>query len=166
VHRLSWTGDTWRTVNKETYIKMNMLTVSRLGCFAVAVAICGCKGKEAPKTPLGAAPVASSGANEATMTGLTGEARLALDSGNVLFRAKAYDQALAEYNRSADLAPTELAPLLGIMMVADVKNDTKLADATLPRIRKLDPSMADSSTVKSHSKLMKAHPRAAGPPTT
>ncbi len=44
---------------------------------------------------------------------------MALDSGNMLFRAKAYDRALVQYRRSARLAPTELAPLLGILMVAE-----------------------------------------------
>jgi len=153
-------------VNKESYINMTMLNLSRFVCFAAAVSICGCKGSEAPKTPLGAAAIVSSGAPESPIPGLTGEAKMALDSGNVFFRAKAYDMALAEYIRSADLAPTEVAPLLGIMMVADVTKNSKLAEATLPRIRKLDPSMADSSTVSSHSKMMKAHPRAGAPPST
>lgn len=145
---------------------MNMMTVSRLVSFAMALSICGCGRSEAPKTPLGSRQVVAGAANEPAPPGLAGEAKLALDSANILFRAKAYDKALAQYSRSADLAPAELAPLLGILMVADVTKDTKLADATLPRIRKLDPSMADSSAVMSHSKLMDAHPRGAVPPST
>jgi hypothetical protein len=153
--------------DKERNIKMRMPTLSGSIAFAVVLSICGCKGSEAPKTPLGeATPMTSISADHPAVTGLTGDAKLALDSGNALFRAKAYDQALSQYSRSADLAPNELAPLLGIMMVADAKNDAKLAGATLPRIRKIDPSMADSSTVTSHSKMMKAHPRGAGAPTT
>ena len=97
-------------------------------------------------------------ANEA-VPAITGEAKLALDSGNRLFRAKVYDEALAQYQRSAVLAPTALAPLLGIMMVADVTKDAKLTEATLPRIRKLNPALADSSTAMSHSKMIEAHPR-------
>jgi hypothetical protein len=145
--------------------QMRMMTLSGSIAFAVVLSIGGCKGKEAPKIPLGQASPATSLGAEQRADGLTGDAKLALDSGNALFRAKAYDQALTQYSRSADLAPTELAPLLGIMMVADVTNDAKLAGATLPRIRKIDPSMADSSTITSHSKMMKAHPPA-GTPTT
>lgn len=146
---------------------MKMPTLSGSIVFAVVVSVCGCKGSEAPKIPLGeATPMASIGADHPAVDGLTGDAKLALDSGNALFRVKAYDQALSQYSRSAELAPKELAPLLGIMMVADVTNDAKLAGATLPRIRKIDPSMADSSTITSHSKMIKAHPPGAGAPTT
>jgi hypothetical protein len=150
---------------QESCIKMKMTTLSGSIAFAVVLSIGACKGNEAPKIPLGQAPMATPGA-EQPAGGLTGDARLALDSGNALFRAKEYDQALAQYGRSADLAPNELAPLLGIMMVADVKGDAKLAGETLPRIRKIDPSMADSSTITSHSKMIKAHPKGVGAPTT
>ena len=34
VHRLSRTGDSWRPVNKESYINMTMLNLSRFVCFA------------------------------------------------------------------------------------------------------------------------------------
>lgn len=139
--------------------------VLRVGIIAGSAIICGCKGSEAPKIPLGSTPPATAEADQPG-TVVTGEARLALDSGNILFRAKAYDQALVQYSRSADLAPTQVAPLLGIMMVADITKDSKLAAATLPRIRKLDPTMADSSTVTSHSKMMQLHPKAGTPPST
>ena len=82
---------------------------------------------------------------------------MALDSANLLFRAKAYDRALAEYRRSARLAPSELAPLLGILMVADVTKNKTLADSTMPRIRELNPAAVD--TAMSHAELLKAHPR-------
>jgi hypothetical protein len=97
--------------------------------------------------------------------GYTGEAKRALDSGNTLFRAKDYRAALAQYRRSADLAPSELAPLLGMMMVADVTNDAKLKEETLPRIRKLDPGAADSAVVMPHSKIIKVHPGSVSPST-
>lgn len=146
---------------------MRMPTLTGPIASVIVLSIVGCKGSEAPKTPLGQAqPMTALPADHPALTGLTGDAKLALDSGNALFRAKAYDQALTQYSRSADLAPTELAPLLGIMMVAEVKGDAKLAGATLPRIRKIDPSMADSSTITSHSKMMKAHPNGVGAPTT
>ena len=85
-------------------------------------------------------------------------AKVALDSANMLFRAKDYTAALVQYRRSAELAPNEIAPLLGIMMVADITQDAKLAAETRPRIRKLSPAVADSSPAMSHSKIIDAHP--------
>jgi hypothetical protein len=140
--------------------------VSRVGIFAAVAVICGCSGSEAPKTPLGAAPNVAPGANESTSPGLTGQARIVLDSANLSFRAKAYDVALAQYRRSADLAPNEVAPLLGILMVADVTKNSALANETLPRVRKLDPTMGDSAAISSHSKAVKAHPKGVPTPTT
>ena len=125
---------------------------------AAAAVILACGGSEAPKTPLGEKSSKGVAGDEATQP-ISGEAKIALDSGNVLFRAKAYDKALSQYRRSAQLAPTELAPLLGIMMVADVTKDSKLSEETLPRIRRLDPAMADSSTRMPHSKIIEGHPR-------
>jgi hypothetical protein len=138
---------------------MNTMVVLRFCRFAATIGICACGGTDAPKTPLGGASSRAVAANEA-IPAITGEAKLALDSGNRLFRAKVYDEALAQYRRSAGLAPSELAPLLGIMMVADVTKDSKLTEATLPRIRKLNPALADSSAAMSHSKMIEAHPRA------
>ena len=94
---------------------------------------------------------------------MSGEAKMALDSANVLFRAKAYDKALAQYRHSAELAPAESAPLLGILMVADVTKNTKLADSTLARMRALNPTAADSSMSQAeildiHSGAKKAAP--------
>lgn len=141
---------------------MNTMSVLRFGFLAGVVTVVGCGGSDAPKTPLGAAPPAAAIAGGSP--GLTGEAKIAIDSGNMLFRLKAYDKALVQYSRSADLAPNEVAPLLGILMVADVTKNSKLASETLPRIRKLDPGMADSSAVSSHSKVMQAHPKGVAPP--
>jgi hypothetical protein len=143
---------------------MNSTYVLRSSLVAALVTVCGCSGKEAPKTPLGAAPDVAAGTNQTAPSSLTGEAKIAIDSGNMLFRLKAYDKALVQYSRSADLAPNEVAPLLGILMVADATKNSQLASETLPRIRKLDPSMADSSAVSSHSKVMQAHPKGVAPP--
>jgi hypothetical protein len=140
------------------HIIMTRMSVLRLYCFAPAAVILGCGGSDAPKTPLGEKSSEGVAANDVTPA-IAGEARLALDSGNMLFRAKAYDRALSQYRRSAQLAPTELAPLLGIMMVADVTKDSKLSEETLPRIRRLDPAVARSSARMPHSKIIEAHPR-------
>ena len=108
---------------------MRSLSVSRRGCLAAAVMIWGCGGSEAPKIPLGHPDVGEIGRSEAEAPGaMGGEAKTALDSANMLFRAKDYGRALAQYRRSAGLAPTELAPLLGILMVTDVTKNARLAD--------------------------------------
>jgi hypothetical protein len=147
---------------------MRSSAVSRLGfCVAAAVTIWGCGGSEAPKTPLGHANPEGIGASRTeTRSPMGGEAKTALDSANMLFRAKDYGRALAQYRRSAGLAPTELAPLLGILMVTDVTKNARLADSTLVRIRELNPAAADSSAAMSHAEILKAHSRAkrASPP--
>jgi hypothetical protein len=143
---------------------MRSLRVSRFGfCLAVAVTIWGCNrsNREAPKIPLDQANAGSTGRSGASITGaVDGEAKMALDSGNMLFRAKAYDRALAQYRRSAQLAPTELAPLFGILMVTDVTKNAKLADSTRARMRELNPAAADSSAAMSHAEILDAHSRA------
>lgn len=130
-----------------------------LSSLVVTVTMSACQKTEAPKVPLGSAPMTSDAPNQTAIDELTGEARIALDSANVLFRVKEYDQALAQYERASVAAPNEIAPLLGIMMVADATKDTKLAAATLPRIRKIDPGVADSSLLMPHSKMMESHPK-------
>ena len=132
------------------------MKVLRLYCLAAGCGILACGGTDAPKTPLGER---SNGVAEEAGSAITGAAKLALDSGNMLFRAKAYDRALLQYQRSAQLAPDELAPLLGIMMVADATKDSRLSKETLPRIRRLDPLVADSSVRMPPSKIIEAHPR-------
>jgi len=117
---------------------------------AVSLAASACGKTDAPKVPLDAPQQPASG--------MTGPAKSALDSGNLSFRAKDYDRALAQYEISARLAPSEAAPLLGVLMVAEVKHDQKLTDSTLARLRKIDPSLADTSAVTPHSKAMRAHP--------
>ena len=150
---------------------MSSLAVSRLGFgFAAAVTIWGCSGskREAPKIPLGQAQSGSmdtSGA--ATPEPMGAEAKTALDSGNILYRAKAYDRALAQYRRSAELAPTESAPLLGILMVADVTKNARLADSTLARMRALDPAAANSAGAMTQAEILRIHAgmkKAAPPP--
>jgi len=147
---------------------MTSMKLSRVGfCLAAAAITSGCGGNDAPKLPLGHPTSGVSGGRGAqTPSGISGEAKAALDSGNILFRAKAFDRALAQYRRSSQLAPTELAPLLGILMVTDVTRNAKLADSTLSRIRELSPAAADSSAAMTHAKILEAHSRArkAAPP--
>ena len=137
--------------------------MSRLGFCraAAAVTMWACGGSDAPKMPLGHPNVGGNGRSGAETPGaMGGEAKTALDSGNMLFRAKDYGRALAQYRRSAGLAPAELAPLLGILMVTDVTKNAKLADSTLARIRELNPAAADSSAAMTHAEILEAHSRA------
>jgi hypothetical protein len=152
-------------------VSMRSIHVSRLGfSLAAVVTIGACGDRNAPKTPLQGSTTATVGSSAAeTRIGITGAAKTALDSGNAFFRAKAYDRALAQYRRSALLAPTELAPLFGILMVTDVTKNARLADSTLARMRELNPAAADSSVARSHAEIVGVHPRtgkpAAVPPT-
>ena len=140
---------------------MSSTYMSRLGLSLAAVVTLGaCGDRDAPKTPLDRQGTASVGTSAAqAQRGITGAAKSALDSGNTLFRAKAYERALAQYRRSAKLAPTELAPLFGILMVTDVTKDTKLADSTRARMRELNPALTDSSFGTSHAEIVGVHPR-------
>lgn len=119
-----------------------------------AALVLGCdRGDEAPMVPLG-----QPAGQQAPGPTITGEAKVALDSANVLFRARAYDLALAQYRRSAQLVPNDVTPLMGVLMVAQATNDSRLADSTMARIREIDPSSADSSAME-HAKMIDLHSR-------
>jgi hypothetical protein len=62
-------------------------------------------------------------------------AAAALDSANVAFRAKQYDDALTAYRAAAAAAPMHAAPLYGIYMVAKQQGNAALADSALAAVR-------------------------------
>lgn len=66
---------------------------------------------------------------------IVGPARTALDSANALFKSKRYGHALASYRTAARLAPEEPAPLLGMLMAANMLKDERLADSVQAAIR-------------------------------
>jgi hypothetical protein len=80
---------------------------------------------------------------------LSGDAKVALDSGNVLFRSgsaldrsqasadakKAYAAALEQYQLAAKRAPKHAAPYFGIYMTAGALGDSALAETALKGIR-------------------------------
>jgi hypothetical protein len=138
---------------------MTNLSVSRLGFCFVAMTIWGCGGKsEPPKIPLSQAQSSTtSTSGSASVGAMPPGAQMALDSGNKLYRAKAYDQALAQYRRSAELAPNESAPLVGIFMVADVTKNKKLADSTLARMNALNPDAAATAAGMSQDEIRDIH---------
>jgi hypothetical protein len=115
---------------------------------AVLILGCGSRDDEAP----------DAGQTRSAPPRITGEAKVALDSGNVLFRAKVYDLALAQYRRSAQLAPTDVTPLFGVLMVGEATRNTRLADSARARIRALNPSLADSAA-RGHAEMIDRHSR-------
>ena len=66
---------------------------------------------------------------------LSAEARAALDSGNVAYRAGRYRDALALYRKVAADAPGDAAPYFGIYMAATKLGDHAVADSALTVIR-------------------------------
>ena len=110
------------------------------GAAAVIVLSAACyDSKGAPKVPLGqraAVPSpATTGGPAAAGAPINDSARLALDSGNVLFRKKVYPGALEQYRVAAQRAPEHAAPLFGIYMVARAMNKAALADSALAGIK-------------------------------
>lgn len=104
---------------------------------AVAAALACGEGKElAPKTPL---PELTAQRGEGLTAGFAGamstEARVALDSGNALYRAKKYADALAQYRIAAQRAPEDQAPYFGIYMVAGATGNKRLGDTAKAALR-------------------------------
>ena len=119
-------------------------------CIAACVGAClvtACSdGSAPPKVPLGErtpAPAMLPGgtASAAPMAPLppappiNADARAPLDSGNALFRRKAYGAALAQYRIAAQRAPEHAAPFFGIYMAAQALNNPRLADSALAGIK-------------------------------
>ncbi len=125
------------------------LTVALLAAALVA----GCnKKEEPPMIPLGQA--ASPGLSpHGTVPSITGEAKIALDSGNKLYTAKSYALALAQYRRAAALAPQAEAPLFGILMVADATKNATLSDSATKALRALNDSTTADEVVDVHSRI-------------
>lgn len=125
----------------------------------LALGACGkSAADDAPKLPLGHPAVATrddSGEGGGPM--LRGEAKVALDSGNIFYKAKAYPLALAHYRRAAVLAPDEEAPLFGVLMVANVTTDARLADSARALLRALRGSATGGSSTLSGSDLTDIH---------
>ena len=119
--------------------------------------------------PPGHPPIGASDQAGAPRTMITGAAKAALDSGNTLYKAKAYSAALAQYRRASTLAPTEEAPLVGMMMVANVTSNATLADSINARLRTLNGSLAGDSLSAEELKDIHAgvkRPAPAPPPRT
>ena len=116
-----------------------------------ATLVMGCSKKdEPPMVPLGQAanPELSP---HGTVPSITGEAKVALDSGNKLYTAKSYDLALAQYRRAAALAPEAEAPLFGMLMVGNVTKNARLTDSATKLLRALNDSITGADVIDAHS---------------
>jgi hypothetical protein len=125
-----------------------------------AGAALACSGqREAPKVPLANGVADNSNAvGAAAAHALIGPAaRAALDSGNVLFRKKAYAAALAQYRAASVLAPQHSAPLFGIYMVARATNNPAMADSALAGIRLRSGAMTPPPHVLTDTALQRIH---------
>jgi hypothetical protein len=128
----------------------------------LAAAACSSGADQTPKLPLGHPELGTgSGTTQSPAPTIVGDAKVALDSGNVLYRAKAYDLALAQYRRAADLAPAEEAPLFGMLMIATATKDTQLEDSATALISALSPTEAGKAGAG--AELLDVHRRAANP---
>jgi len=73
---------------------------------------------------------------------LSPAARVALDSGNRLYRAGKYPEALVQYQLTAERSPGDATAYFGIQMVGAATHDTALANSALATLRKLGGSAA------------------------
>ena len=135
------------------------MTGSRVRLIVLALAAAACTVKqEAPKVPLSQATAADSARRVASAHALLGPAaRAALDSGNVLYRKKAYAGALAQYRAASALAPQHAAPYFGIYMVARATRDSAMADSALAAIRIRNGPMPTAPHSVNDSVLQRIH---------
>lgn len=126
---------------------------------ALALVATACKKQaEPPKTPLG--EMTSQQADTANPhTSLSPGARAALDSGNTLYRAGKYTEALKAYQSASAQSPLNAAPFFGIYMAAGKLGQKPLADSALAEYGKrsgTSPQMLNDSTLKSVHETDKA----------
>lgn len=130
----------------------------RNGALLVVMLVVACKSeKDAPKLPLGHPDIAAGGQPAPARAVIGGEAKAALDSGNVLYKAKAYTSALAQYQRASTLAPEQEAPLIGMLMVANVTSNARLADSVTAKLRTMNSSLFVGTDSLSAEQLNEIH---------
>ncbi|MDE3054575.1 MAG: hypothetical protein KGL38_03650 [Gemmatimonadota bacterium] len=126
------------------------------GLAAVAAALsllaAGCtKGAPQPKTPLSQMAAGQADTTNPHTT-MSPAARAALDSGNTLYRAGKYADALKAYQDASAQAPLNAAPYFGVYMAAGKLGNKKLADSALAEYGKrsgTSPEALNDSTLKS-----------------
>lgn len=123
----------------------------------VTVLAAGCSSRDEPGTPTVQLTARDSAA--AAVLGI--DAKAALDSGNVLFRAAKYPAALARYRAAAELAPRHPAPYFGIYMVARATGNAKLVDSALAGMRARSMTPPDSPHGMLGPQMPPGHPATA-----
>jgi hypothetical protein len=96
-------------------------------CLALAASGCNRRGARDADSTLTALPEGHVPIGRAVP--LDPAAQVVLDSANASFAARRYEDALAQYRRTLDLAPGHPAPWYGISMAATVLGDSALADS-------------------------------------
>jgi hypothetical protein len=135
---------------------MTMSSRFLLGALSSVVVLSGvaCGRQDTDGPPSSGAATASTASTNSAEPALPAAAIAALDAGNVAYRAKEFDAALAKYREAALAAPQHAAPWFGIYMVAnDVKN-VALADSAMARVKSLsaDPAALDAHVEVSNAK--------------
>ena len=111
------------------------------------------------RQPLGATP-ASTASADAAEPALPSVAVAALDAGNLAYRAKEFETALAKYREAAQAAPQHAAPWFGIYMVANDMKNVALADSAMTQVKSLS---ADPAALDAHAEV--SNPTAGGVPS-
>ena len=95
-------------------------------------------------------------------------ARSALDKGNLNFRAGKYHEALASYREAATIAPKDVAPYFGVLMVAQKLGNKPLADSASAAITERNGAaqMLSDSTMSALHQGLAAHPAGTGSAST
>ena len=117
----------------------------------------------AGRQPLGTVPEAAAATPDSPT--LPPAALTALDAGNVAYRARQFDVALANYRHAAAAAPMHAAPWFGIYMVANDMKNTALADSAMMQVKNL---AADPAALDAHAEVSNAqsHAMPSGHPST
>lgn len=116
-------------------VRANGIATRALVLSCVMAAACGANGTDSPKQPLnaggapGAVPTTDGPPVDQLPPGMTPMAAAHLDSGNVAFRARQYDQAMVYYRKAVLDVPEHAAPWYGIFMVAQATKNSALADS-------------------------------------
>lgn len=141
----------------------NKMSASRCVLLLAVAALACDAGSKAPKVSLAQAAADSVHKAAGVQTGgpvaLGPEAQKALDSGNALFRKKAYASALAQYRLASAHAPNHAAPYIGINMVAEATGNKSLADSAMAAIRERGgaPAMMQHPSIDSARKKAPAN---------
>lgn len=141
------------------------MRIPRHGALLVVMLMMACTSEqEAPRLPLGHPDISAGGQPAPARATIAGEAKVALDSGNVLYKAKAYAPALAQYRRAAALAAEQEAPLIGMLMVANVTGNARLADSVTTKLRAMNSSLFVGTDSLSSDRLNEIHGGKTPPP--